>query len=131
MRLLATIIAITAVLLILDAIMLGVVRKDFYRAELTRIQNSPVQFRLPPAVLAYGLMILAVYMLAVQPNQSIQQAGLRGALIGLIVYGIYNMTNYATLQRYSFEYVWTDTLWGTILFALAAMVGQFVYHRVK
>ena len=49
-------------------------------------------------------------------------AFLKGAVFGLVVYGIYNGTNVATLPGYSWTMVLVDTSWGTIWFGLLALL---------
>jgi len=42
------------------------------------------------------------------------------------VYGVYNLTNMATLPGYRWQMVLIDTLWGAILFAVFATVFSVV-----
>jgi len=42
---------------------------------------------------------------------------------GLLCYGTYEFTNYATLKDWSTEQVMVDTLWGGALTALTAWIG--------
>ncbi|WP_380057584.1 DUF2177 family protein [Falsihalocynthiibacter sp. SS001] len=46
-----------------------------------------------------------------------------GALLGLLAYGTYEFTNYATLKDWSYEQVFVDTLWGGALTGFAAWTG--------
>ncbi len=43
---------------------------------------------------------------------SVACAADRGAAFGLAVYGVYNLTNKATLPGYSWKMVAVDTVWG-------------------
>jgi uncharacterized membrane protein len=54
------------------------------------------------------------------------QALVAGALLGAMCYGTYEFTNYATLDRWSFEQVLVDGLWGTFLTGFAAWAGVAV-----
>jgi uncharacterized membrane protein len=38
-------------------------------------------------------------------------------LVGVVIYGVYDSTNYATLSNYTASFALKDTLWGGILFA--------------
>ena len=49
-----------------------------------------------------------------------------GALLGLLAYGTYEFTNYATLRDWSLEQVIVDTLWGGFLTGIAAWAGVMV-----
>jgi uncharacterized membrane protein len=50
----------------------------------------------------------------------------KGALFGLIVYGVYNGTNYATFTDYPLSTAAIDTLWGTFASALVSAVISYI-----
>ena len=93
------------------------------------VQKTPLQIRLIPAVLVYILILASVYYFAVHDSNSIWQAATRGAGIGFSMYGLYDLTNYATLQNYTVYMTVTDTVWGTILCGFVAAVGAFIRLR--
>ena len=41
---------------------------------------------------------------------------LSGCLIGFIIYSIYNLTNYSTIEKYTLKMTILDTIWGTLLY---------------
>ena len=43
-------------------------------------------------------------------------------LLGIVIYGVYESTNYAILKNWNIKAVALDTLWGGILFALTTKV---------
>ena len=90
------------------------------RSLFASIQGSPLQIRWVPAVLTYILMIAAVWYFAVRPAKTVTEAATNGALLGLAMYGLYDLTNYATLSRYTLSFAVTDAIWGTLLFTIAA-----------
>ncbi len=47
----------------------------------------------------------------------------RGALLGLLAYGTYDMTNLATLKGWPWRMAAVDMAWGAALTALAALGG--------
>lgn len=51
------------------------------------------------------------------------QALFGGMVLGLLCYGTYEMTNYATLRDWSVQQVVIDGLWGIALTGFAAWVG--------
>lgn len=53
---------------------------------------------------------------------------LLGFIYGLIIYGVYNFTNYATLYKYNLKVVFTDTLWGGLNIGLTTLL---VHHFVR
>jgi uncharacterized membrane protein len=94
------------------------------------VQGSPLQIRWLPAAAVYILMVVATWFFAVQPAKTTGGAATNGALLGFCMYGLYDLTNYATLSRYTLSFALTDMVWGSFLmatasaaaFALAALV---------
>ena len=50
----------------------------------------------------------------------------RGALLGLLAYGTYDLTNLATLEGWAWQITVIDLIWGTAVTSLTATVGYFV-----
>jgi uncharacterized membrane protein len=121
----AQILTVAFVMLSMDAVWLTA-NAAFHRQVFATIQGSPLQARLGPAVAAYVLMIAGVWFFAVQPSGAnwLAAAG-RGAAIGAVMYGVYDMTNLATLTKYPLRYAITDMIWGTFL--CAAVASATVY----
>lgn len=90
------------------------------------IQGSPLQIRWVPALLTYVLMVAAIWYFAVRPAETVREAAINGALLGLSMYGLYDLTNYATLTRYTLSFALTDAIWGTLLFTVAAAAASLV-----
>ncbi|MDE3157076.1 MAG: DUF2177 family protein [Acidobacteriota bacterium] len=44
------------------------------------------------------------------------------ALLGLVVYGVYDFTNYSTLRDWPLTLAVVDTAWGTVASALCALL---------
>jgi uncharacterized membrane protein len=74
----------------------------------------------------YILIIIAVYFFAVKEGTSFSNAVLRGAALGFAMYGLYDLTNYATLTNYTLQMTLTDMTWGTVLCGLIAAVGFYL-----
>lgn len=47
-----------------------------------------------------------------------------GMLFGFVAYGIYNFTNFATLQKYPVNMVMVDITYGVLLFGLLGYLKQ-------
>jgi uncharacterized membrane protein len=68
-----------------------------------------------------GLLYFAV--LPAVRAESLGLAVLNGALLGLLAYGTYEMTNMATLEGWAWQMVAVDVAWGVSLGALTAAIG--------
>ena len=113
------ILIVSAVMLTLDAIWLTA-NNATHRTIFAAIQGQPMVVRWIPAMIVYILMIAATWYLAVEPAKDWKEAAGRGALLGAAMYGVYDMTNYATLAKYPLSFAVTDMLWGTFLCATVA-----------
>jgi uncharacterized membrane protein len=119
---------VAIVILGLDAIWLTA-NAALHRQVFATIQGSPLQIRIIPAVITYALMIFAIWFLAVRPagesSNWLDAAG-RGAVLGAAMYGVYDMTNLATLTKYPLNYAITDMIWGTVLCAITAAAATYL-----
>ena len=114
---------ITVVILAMDACWLTATAPGT-RKLFAALQGQPLTIRWLPAVAVYALMIVAVWFFAVEPAKDWLEAGGRGAALGFAMYGLYDLTNYATLTKYTAEFAFTDMIWGTVLFATAAAAAK-------
>jgi len=98
----------------------------YHQALFRDVQQAPLQVRWIPALLVYVVILAAVYYFAVVPSKSTIEALKKGALLGFAMYGLYDLTKYATLTNYSFTMTFSDMAWGTFLCALVAGTGYYL-----
>jgi len=109
------------IFLISDLLWLGVVMKDFYSqelGELARRQGATLAPRWGAAMLVY-LLIPGGIVLFVRPllreNNSVWRALGWGGLFGLVLYGVYDLTNLAVLEKWTVRMTLADIIWGCVL----------------
>ena len=112
------------VMLILDALQI-LVNQKFHAKLFKNVQKSPMKVRIIPAVLVYILMPFAVTYFAILQSKSIKEAGLKGGLLGLTIFGVYDLTNLATLDGWTIEMAIMDISWGTIMFMITSIAGYY------
>jgi uncharacterized membrane protein len=117
------VITVIAVMLTLDVVWLTA-NSAYHRQVFAELQSKPLQVRWIPAAFVYVLMIVGVWFFAVAPSTTWTEAAWRGALIGLVMYGLYDLTNYATLAAYPLHYTLKDMAWGTVLCAATAAAAK-------
>ena len=115
--------------LVLDGLWLGVLMGSTYKSLLGALMLD--QPRLLPAVLFYLLYVLGCVVLVVLPSASWQRAARLGALLGLVAYGTYDLSNWATLQGWSAGLAVMDMAWGIVLTAACCTFGHLCAHRVQ
>jgi uncharacterized membrane protein len=119
---------VAPVVLAVDLLWLGVVMKPFYDSqigELARRSGAALAPRWPAALGVY-LLIPAGIVLFVRPHLGPQatagQALVWGAVYGLVVYGVYDLTNRAVLERWPLVLTLVDIAWGCTLCGLGGWV---------
>jgi uncharacterized membrane protein len=82
------------------------------------IQGTDVRVRPASAVVCYIIMTGALYYFIISQKRSAMEAGILGAVIN----GIYETTNYAILSGWNEKMVVMDTIWGGVLFYLTTTI---------
>jgi uncharacterized membrane protein len=119
---------ITAVtVLLLDAVWLTL-NFSAHSKLFAAVQKSPMTIRLLPAALVYVLIPAALTYFAIKTSKTVKESVEKGALMGLSMYGLYDLTNYSTLKGWTLEMTIKDTLWGTFACAVGAGSG-FYFSR--
>jgi len=119
-----------AVFFLIDMIWLGVVAKGFYRKHLGPLMSPKVNWA--AAILFYLLFIVGLVVFAVRPALAAGkpvQALLLGALLGLISYATYDLTNLATLKDWPIVVTVVDLIWGTVLGGSVSFIAALIGRR--
>jgi uncharacterized membrane protein len=114
------------VMLALDATWLTLMANSFYRRLIGDIMLDG--FRPAPAVAFYLLYLCGVVIFAVHPAFATGKwttAAVFGALLGLLAYATYDLTNQATLKSWSTLVTLVDMAWGCVLTAIVATLAYF------
>jgi uncharacterized membrane protein len=119
-------ITVLVVLVILDVIWLTIISKDMYQGTVRGIQKTKLNVKFIPAILTYPLIAWGICTFVLANNTS-NEKGILGLMLGFMVYGIYNGTNYAIFDNWSLKTSIKDTLWGTALFGIVSLIGSKVY----
>ena len=103
--------SILVILVLIDSVYLFVT-KAIFGEMVAKIQRTAIQMRLEGAVVVYLLLAVALYYFIVKPGLSVWKAG----LLGLVIYGTFDFTNYAMFKNYDLKIAIMDTVWGSLLF---------------
>jgi len=115
--------------MVLDGIWLGVLMKNFYRdqlAPIVRLADGGIAPNWPAAFVVYVLLGTGIALFVIPRAATVSSAAGYGALFGLVVYGVYDFTNYSTLRQWPFVLTLADVAWGAAASAVAAMVVRIV-----
>ena len=100
--------------------------KDMFNQQIARVQGSPIvlnQKMFLSSLACYSFMTFGFYYFVVRLKFPIMDA----FLMGLVINGIYEFTNYALLKDWNLMTVFVDTLWGGVLFSLV----HLIYWRIQ
>jgi len=117
-------IASSIILVLVDYIYLSII-KDFFGNQIKKVQGVPMKVNLVGAILCYIILVLGINYFIIYQNKSILDA----FLLGLLIYGVYETTNYALFSNWSVSTVIIDTLWGGILFALTTYLTRYFFDK--
>jgi uncharacterized membrane protein len=103
---------------ILDIAWLGVIAKDIYARGCGHLMAEKVRWG--AAILFYLIYAAGILRFAVAPANSLGGAAREGALLGLLVYAVYDLTNLAILRGWPVGVSILDVAWGTVATSLVA-----------
>jgi uncharacterized membrane protein len=105
------------VLLIIDFLYLNLIKNYFYK-QIRLVQGTNPTINIFGVILCYIFLVFGLNYFILNKNKSVLDA----FLLGIIIYGVYETTNYSLLKNWSIVTVIMDTLWGGILFALTTFI---------
>jgi uncharacterized membrane protein len=115
--------------MVLDGVWLGVLMKNFYRdqlAPIVRLSDGGIAPNWPAALVVYALLGTGVALFVMPRAATVSLAAVYGALFGLVVYGVYDFTNYSTIRQWPFVLTLADVAWGAVASAAAAVAVRFL-----
>jgi len=87
-----------------------------------KVQNSKFKLCLGSTIICYLILIFTIYYFIIIKKSKLEEA----FILGLIIYSIYETTNYAIFKNWNIEIVIIDSIWGGLLFLLTT----YIYRRI-
>lgn len=118
------------VVVILDGVWLTVAGPRLYRPIIGELLAPRVD--IPSAIAFYLLYVTGIVILAVTPaleRGGAPKALFLGAVLGLVAYGAYDLTNQATMKVWDLRITLADMGWGAFMTAAAAATAATVAAR--
>lgn len=110
---------------------------NYYMTVLKKIQKEPFVLKIPPIIISYICLSIALYLYLKFIIYEIKEqkntnkyliAVLYGFLFGLAVYGTYSFTCCTYFKNYTYYDGFKDTLWGIILFCIIGLIFIHYYE---
>ena len=105
------------IFVILDGLYLNLIQK-YFNKQIKSIQGTDIKINYTAAAITYIFLIFGLNYFIIQKHKSIKEA----ALLGLVIYAIYEFTNLSLFTNWSVLTVLIDTTWGAVLFALTTAI---------
>jgi uncharacterized membrane protein len=114
--------------------------RTMYTNAVRDVQLQPLKVNVVATVLSYafiyGAMLLIAMPAITRPNhgnkqsmtalETLKRSAIYAGGLGLVIYGVYNMTTKALLHRYPWKVGIADTLWGTVMFTTVCFLTLVV-----
>ena len=114
---------------IIDVFWIYFVATPMYKQEVSTL----MELKIPPALLFYVIFLLGLIFFVVNPNQdnTLLNVFLIGTFFGLVTYGTYDLTVYASMNIFSLKLVVADILWGMFLSGAVATLTVFTINKLN
>lgn len=113
----------TIAMLGLDAIYITI-NQNAFKTQIADIQRVALQFRTLGAVWCYILLVLGLYYFIISKRRPLWEA----FLLGIVIYGVYDSTNYTLFKKWDIKLALMDMLWGGILLSLTTGITYYFIH---
>ena len=110
--------------LAIDLLWLGVVARRFYVAQMGGLMRDRPDYAVAGGF--YLAYVAGIVFFAVAPALAEGwwgRAAINGAVLGLLAYGTYDLTNLATVRDWPLAMSIVDIAWGGLLTAASALLG--------
>lgn len=105
------------ILLALDFIYLSYI-KGQYETQIVQIQRVVMKVKILPVILCYILLCFALNYFILRTHRPILDA----FLLGFVIYGVFDTTNYAIFKKWNPMLALADSIWGGLLFAITTYI---------
>jgi uncharacterized membrane protein len=123
---------VLVIFLAIDLTWLGVLMAKFYKAELGPLARRSGEAMAPvwwAAFLVYVLIPLGIVLFVlprVSPESLAASALGWGFVYGIILYGVYDLTNYSLIDRWPWRMTLVDMAWGGFICAVTSYVAAML-----
>jgi uncharacterized membrane protein len=111
-------------IIMIDSLYLYVIKHPF-STMIQTIQQSLVEIKLFSVFICYVLVCTCIYFFIWKKKATYKEA----FLLGILVYGIFDSTNYALFHDWNMQLSIIDSLWGGTLFTSSYFFMKLFYLR--
>ena len=112
------------IIILVDSVYLYTMKTPFVKM-IESIQNKNIKLRLYSIILCYLIVCTCIYNFLWKNKASYKEA----FLLGCIIYGVFDTTNYALFRNWDITLSIVDTMWGGVLFSSSLfLMNQISSH---
>ena len=117
------IITISIVTILLDYLYLSS-HQSYFNKVFHKIQGDNIKLNLIGAGICYVFIVLSIFYFGFVKGLGL----LDMFILGVFIYGIYELTNFAVFKHWPLYMVIVDTLWGGILYMSTFSIAYYLTH---
>jgi len=121
--------------LIIDGTMLTLYMGKRFSSMIKKIQNGEdMKTRIIPGIICFLVLSFGINYFVldkINDNNILLDSLKYGLPFGLVVYGVYDLTNIATFHKYTFETMIIDIVWGGILAFIVTFLLKITNLKIK
>lgn len=113
---------------------------DHFQTQVSLVQGSQMTLDYVAAGLCYVFLVFGLYWFVVKDanlsqiknwNSPVLKGVMwKAALLGWVIYGVYELTSKGILKKWMWSTVVLDTVWGGVLFALSVFATWFIMNMI-
>jgi uncharacterized membrane protein len=119
---------VLGIILLIDILWLGFVSPKIYKSEIGKIMKETPNWY--SGILVYLILALAITIFVLNSGiaPSKEKTLLYGALLGFVIYSVYDLTNYSTLKDWTLKITIIDIIWGTFLGGIVSYLAKLILN---
>lgn len=122
--------------IVLDGAMIALYSKNAFGKMIKKIQGGKnMQTRFLPTILCFLVLAFGINYFVlpkIRDDHIVKDCAQYGAVFGLVVYGVYDLTNLGTLINFNWGTALIDIAWGGILgFVISLLAKYSILSTVK
>jgi uncharacterized membrane protein len=133
------IIIVLGLFLMIDLPVVLYFNKSMYQNQFTRINKTDPKSGMwvwLAGFFTYVLLAAGIYFYIVHPelegsNSSYFNILIKSIGLGLVIYGVYNGTNMATINEWGVKEFFVDIIWGSILSGIIGCLSVYLIKMIK
>jgi uncharacterized membrane protein len=121
------------IIFVIDATVLTLL-KNIWNEAIFKVQKEKAVFKGIYALMSYILMTFGVYYFVyryINKSSWVSDTLINGFLFGLVLYGVFDMTNLAIFKNYSLSTGLLDICWGSILMSISTFLTYYLIEIRK